>query len=170
MSENSKAQGENSGWDSLPDDIKKSLLMQVSKEMALVADHSRLLVLIAHGFVELLVNTLIDHHLKNSKKILKDNRSYPHATKLLVLNELGIVDDHFYQILDWFRRLRNEAAHRPIFAITEADLAALKVEKFRDPKNFFSFCMNLVGAFWNQHSEIFSPKYGPALSESANEP
>lgn len=151
----------NTGWDSLPDHLKNDLIIQVFKELSLVKDHTRLLVLVTHGFIELLVNALIDHHLKNSKKVTTDSRSYPHSTKLLMLNELGILDDRQYKIFDWFRKLRNKAAHQPIFQVTKAELGNIGPESFKEPENFYNLCVDLIGGFWNQHVPVFGPKYAP---------
>jgi len=158
--DNEKSERE-SGWDNLPEHLKHDLILQVFKELSLVKDHSRLLVLVTHGFIELLVNALIDHHLKNSKKVTSDSRSYPHSTKLLILNELGLLEDQEYKVFDWFRKLRNKAAHQPIFNVTKSELSKIATEEFKDPENFYSLCVALIGGFWNQHVPIFGPKYAP---------
>jgi hypothetical protein len=150
-----------SNWDGLPDHLKDDLFIQVFMEMDLAKGHSRMLVLVTHGFIELLVNTLIKHHAKNHKKILKDTRSYPHSTKLIILNELGILDDGNYKLFDWFRGLRNEAAHKPIFSVTEEHLEKVANEEFKDPNNFHRFCIFLLGGFWNRHVKIFGPVFAP---------
>ena len=88
-----KENKKNDGRDLLQKHLKDALVMQIFKELSLVKGHTRLLVLVTHGFIELLVNALVDHHLKNSKKVTSDVRSYPHSTKILLLNELGIIED-----------------------------------------------------------------------------
>lgn len=159
----------NKEWDDLPEQIKGDLIIQVFRELYIVRDHTRLLVLVAHGFIELLVNALIDHHLKNSKKVTSDSRSYPHSTKLLILNELGVLDDEQFIVFDWFRKLRNRAAHQPIFSVTDSDLSKITSDEYRDPQNFYSLCVALIGGFWNQHIPIFGPKYAPeAVGENNN--
>jgi hypothetical protein len=58
-------------------------------------DDPRLLILVAHGFVELMINALIDDKLKNAKRITSDSRGYSHSTKLLILNEVGVLEGFF---------------------------------------------------------------------------
>ncbi len=143
--------------------LEDALAIQIMKELSIVKDHTRLLVLVTHGFIELLVNALADHYLKNSKKVTSDERSYPHSTKILLLNELGIIEDSQSKVFDWFRKLRNKAAHQPIFYVTKNDLKNLSPKKYRDPKNFYYFCFEFMGGFWNQHIPIFGPKFAPGL-------
>src|SRR4051794_28612572 len=80
-----------------------------------VKGNPRILVLSTNGFLELLVNAVIDTKCKNGKKITSSNRDFSYSTKLLILNEVGLLPDGFYRILDWFRRIRNRAAHEPFF-------------------------------------------------------
>ena len=143
--------------------LKDALVMKISNELSIVKGHTRLLVLVTHGFIELLVNALVDHHLKNSKKVTSDVRSYPYSTKILLLNELGIIEDSQYKVFDWFRKLRNKAAHQPIFQVTKNDLKNISPEKYRETENFYDFCFELIGGFWNQHIPIFGPKFAPGL-------
>ena len=149
--------------------LEDALLTQIMSELSIVKDHTRLLVLVTHVFIELLVNALADHYLKNSKKVTSDERSYPHSTKILLLNELGIIEDSQYKVFDWFRKLRNKAAHQPIFYVTKNDLKNLSPKKYRDPKNFYYFCFEFMGGFWNQHIPIFGPIFAPGLGGEKNE-
>jgi hypothetical protein len=73
----------------------------------------RLNVLVAHGLVELFVNTVIDAKCRNGKRITEDARGYPHSVRLVILNELGLLSDTQLTLYDWFRKLRNRAAHDP---------------------------------------------------------
>jgi len=168
MNNINKNKDTDTGWDSLPEHLKSDLIIQVFKELDLVKDHTRLLVLVTHGFIELLTNALIDHYLKNSKKITADSRSYPHSTKLLILNELGLIDDNQYKTYNWFRRLRNKAAHEPIFHVTKDNLSDIEnPEKYTNPTEFYTMCVNIIGGFWNQHIPVFGPIFAPgAVSEN----
>jgi len=158
-----KKDKKNDGRDLLQKHLKDDLIMQIFKELSLVKGHTRLLVLVTHGFIELLVNALVDHHLKNSKKVTSDGRSYPHSTKILLLNELGIIEDSQYKVFDWFRKLRNKAAHQPIFQVTKNELKNISPEKYKEIDNFYELCIELIGGFWNQHIPIFGPKFAPGL-------
>ena len=145
-------------------------MIKITREITMVKNNNRLLVLVTHGFIELLINALIDHYLKNSKKVTNDGRSYPHSTKLLLLNEVGIIDDNLYKVFNWFRKLRNRAAHQPIFKVNKDDLKNLRPEKYKNPSNFYNLCMEeLIGGFWNQHIPIFGPIFAPGLGGENDE-
>jgi len=160
----------NNGRDLFQKRFDDALLNKITREMAMVKNNNRLLVLVTHGFIELLVNALIDHYLKNSKKVTNDERLYPHSTKLLLLNEIGIIDDNLYKVFNWFRKLRNRAAHQPIFQVIEDDLKNISPEKYKNPSNFYNLCMGeLIGGFWNQHIPIFGPIFAPGLGGEDNE-
>jgi hypothetical protein len=148
----------NAEWDTLPDNLKAELILQVFDELSLVRGHARLLVLTVHGYMELMINALIDHHLKNRKKVANEGLSYPLLSKLLILNELGILRDSEYKVIGWFGMLRNDAVHKPAFEVTEADLRHFSPEKFRDPANFHDLCVDIIGSFWNRHASVFGQK------------
>ena len=118
--------------------------------------------IVAHGFLELLVNSLIDKHCKNGAKINTDGRSYPHSVKLVLLNEMGVLNKSTYKTLNWFRKLRNRAVSKADFKISKSDLAWLP-KRYREPNHFHGFCMELVTDFWNQHVETFHPVFGKNL-------
>jgi len=160
----------NNGRDLFQKRLDDAPMIKITREITMVKNNNRLLVLVTHGFIELLINALIDHHLKNSKKVTNDGRSYPHSTKLLLLNELGIIDDNLYKVFNWFRKLRNRAAHQPIFKVNKDDLKNLRPEKYKNPSNFYNLCMEeLIGGFWNQHIPIFGPIFAPGLGGENDE-
>ena len=125
----------------------------------------RLLVILTHGMVELIVNTLIDAKCKNAKKITKNNRDFPHSTKLTILNEMRWMTDHHYRLLNWFRKLRNDAAHEPFFELTAERLDILTDAKFRDPDHFFALCVFILLDLWAIYSDIVGPVLNPPLYE-----
>ena len=76
---------------------KKDILVSFFNELHKVEDNDRSLVVVSHGFIELLINTIIDAQLKHGKrKITNNNRDYPHSVKLVILNELNIIDNKLY--------------------------------------------------------------------------
>lgn len=95
-------------------------------EVELVSDNPRLSILIINGLMELMVSILIRNQLKHGKKIEEDNRSYSYSTKILILNELGIIGDELFYNMDKLRDLRNRAAHQPFFEIQDSDLEKFK--------------------------------------------
>ena len=132
-------------------------LMQAFLEMQDCKNHSRIVVLVAHGFIELMVNVLIDAHCTNHKRISSSRRDYPHATKLLILHELKIISDDRYKELDSYRDLRNRAAHETVFRIKSDDFSFIKIRraiaehtaKESVAERFFWASLELLGNFWN---------------------
>jgi|SRR5882724_863157 len=158
---------EHSGWEDLPEELRQKVFIQVAKALYDSRGNARSLILIAHGFIELLVNTLIEKKTKNGKK-MANNRDFPHSAKLIILHELGLLTDYRFKTLDYFRKLRNKASHEPLFKI---DLATLKNEfnKFAtnetatvaslQASGLHQFCLLLVVALWTDHSETFVPVF-----------
>jgi hypothetical protein len=84
----------------------------------------------------------------------------------LILNELGIIDDNRYKIFNWFRKLRNRAAHQPLFEVTKKDLQHIGPKKYQDLNNFYDLCiMQIVGSFWNEHVPVFAPLFAPGMGD-----
>ncbi|MCG9775326.1 hypothetical protein L1D49_18800, partial [Vibrio diabolicus] len=79
-------------------------MLQVGDEIGLVKDNPRLLVIVSHSFVEMIVKTLSDHYLPEVK--LKN-----HNQRLEKLRKEQVIDEFQFQVYDWFRELRNKAAH-----------------------------------------------------------
>ena len=135
------------------------------KELIAVEEHHRSLVIIAHGYIELFLNRIIDEKCKHGKKrITKNNRDFPLSVKLTLLNELGLLDDRLFQILDKFRKIRNRAAHEALFSITTDEWPILNngLDRFipgeskRTPNNLAHFCKLLIGTIWNENLDIVS--------------
>jgi len=83
---------------------------------------------------------------------------------LTLLNELNILDDKLFNILDKFRKIRNDAAHEASFMISEVDWQILNkgLDRFiageskRKPDDLPHFCKLLIGTMWNEHLDILS--------------
>ena len=158
--------------ESSQDNSEKNVFQALFPELKKVKDNQRSLVLITHGFIELLLNSIIDNKCKlGKKKITASSRDYPHSVKLVLLYELNYIDKQLYQILDRFRKVRNEAAHEPLFQIKEADSSFFNqsLERFiageskRKPNNLYHFCILLIGTIWNENLDIFMPKFLPNM-------
>ena len=112
-------------WERLPPHLRDSVFWRVAAELDRVKDDERMLVLVTRGFVELLVNTVIDAKCKHAKKITGNNRDYSLSVKLVLLHELGLMSDDNFRRIDTLRKIRNQAAHDPIFRMTTDDLGQL---------------------------------------------
>ncbi|MCE9563336.1 MAG: hypothetical protein K8U57_14945 [Planctomycetes bacterium] len=70
-----------------------SAVARLHHELGRIKDEPRMLILVSSGFLELLVNVVIDAKCKNAKKINENSRDYPFSTKLVLLNEMGLMSD-----------------------------------------------------------------------------
>jgi hypothetical protein len=147
--------------DDLPNTPTDDILGSFFAQLQLVEADNRSLVIITHGFVDLLLNTVLRNECKHGRtKITANNRDYPYSVKLVIMNELDLIDDRLFKILDWFRKLRNRAAHEPFFQVEPVDLefSNKSMDRFVSaaPKqdDLLRFCMYLVGTVWNRHIEI----------------
>ncbi|MCB1243829.1 MAG: hypothetical protein AB7I98_04510 [Verrucomicrobiales bacterium] len=152
----------------LSKDLQTNKSVEIFRELHIVQEHPRMLILVTHGFLEMMVEALIKHHLKNSKKIIKDGRGYPFSTRLLILNEVGVIHDQWYKFLDWFRKLRNRAAHDAIFEVTPKDLAHLH-SSVQSPSNFYPLCLMLVRQFWDEFEDVLAPYLAPDKKTGGDE-
>ena len=159
------------------EDMPNDPVFDFYKELSKVEDNQRSLVIITHGFIELLINTIIISHCKHGKKKITSNRrDYSQSVKLVLLNELNVLDDHLYKILDWFRKLRNKAAHEPFFQLTKEDLdfAKKSMKRFipldepNNLENLNKFCKLLVGTIWNNNLDVLLPVFAPSLAKKKN--
>lgn len=143
--------------------IKNNLGLQIYDELDKVKGHPRVQIFIVHGYLELMVNAIIKNKTKNSKKILTDSRSYSHASKLVILHEMDIINDSDFKVLEWFRKLRNRAAHEPIFTLTDKDLSILIQEKYKRVENFHDLCFALTHILWDKNKDFLYPLFFPNL-------
>jgi hypothetical protein len=118
-----------------------------------------ILVLMTTGLVELLLNQLIRYRCKNHKIILKSNREYPLSVKTVLLHEAKVISDDLFNDLEWFRKLRNKAAHNPFFILDTDDLKRFKRRKFKNPYHFNLICVQLITDILLTDQEIFSKQF-----------
>ena len=143
------------------------LLFKVYEEIMVVDGHPRLVVLVGNGFLEILINTLVKHKLKRGKEVSADWRTYTYAAQLTLLYEAGFLTDKEFSTLDWYRSIRNRAAHEPLFDIDESDFARLGNPAYAGLDKLSRLTTDLVGSIWNKHHELFSPLFadrGPLVA------
>jgi hypothetical protein len=143
-----------------PNDAFVRFLGQIAK----VQHDQRLLILVSHGVLELLVNGLIDTKCKNAKRIASDSRGYPHSARLLILNEIGAISNEQLKQYDAFRRLRNRAAHDPLFSVTTSDLEPFS--QYYQKTNLYLLCTAIVASLWNDHVPVLAARFLPSMSEA----
>src|SRR5258706_7288848 len=142
----------------------KDPILAFLDEIISLKQHPRFQTIVAHGVLELLVNTLIEHRCKHGKKITERTRDYPQSVKLVILHEKRLISDFQYKLYDSFRTLRNKAAHQSQFTLTpelllpfKGTVASDRKTKLDDPTNFHLLCMEIVFDFWNAHVKLFAP-------------
>ena len=143
--------------------LENDPLPKILQELQVMRASHRLCVIAAHGLLELLINTFVEANCKHGKDISSRSRDYTHSAKLVILHELSLITDSEFRQFDWFRKLRNRAAHDPLFEITSADLDLFRGSDYSNPDNFYMVCINLIGGFWNRHVTFFAPKFLPSL-------
>jgi hypothetical protein len=141
------------------DSASQSLLATVLQEFELLQHHPRSCVIVMHGFIELLINTLVEEKCKSGKKMASNNRDYPHSVKLTLLHGLNLLDDESFKKLNWFRKLRNDAAHEAVFSVTPDKLQMLAGTRFADVSHFPLLCMKIFMSLWNKYPDLFSSKF-----------
>jgi len=149
------------------DPANLSLVETVMREFELLQHHPRSCVIVMHGFIELLVNTLIEEKCKTGKKMAENNRDYPHSVKLTILFEMGLLGEEEFKKLNWFRKLRNDAAHEAVFAVTPEKLQLFVGTKFADVSHFPLLCMDIFMTLWNKYADLFSTKFSLKGQEGA---
>jgi len=133
--------------------------MGLSGEIARVKGEPRMLVIVVHGFIELMVNALIDAKCKKARKINENRQDFSHSVKLVILYEMGLLSETLYCHLDFFRGLRNQASHQVVFEVTKNELSWLKNARYREPENFHELCLTILSSFWNKHLRVFEPAF-----------
>jgi len=148
----------------------KDIIAKLVGELSSLPDNPRVLVTVSHCYIELFVHLLATGKCKNSRRIEASNRDYPHSVKIVLLHEAGIITDRQSEVLHWFRKKRNEAAHQVAFSLLPADLTLFRglsgygnAMPLDDPMHFRELCIDIVLGFWNNHVEFFAPLFIPEL-------
>jgi len=128
-----------------------------------VKNNNRHLVIAANAVIELLVTTLVKHHCQNAKSILENRMAYSHAVKLLILNELKVINKKMYGTLKELNRVRNDAAHTAFYRIGDSDMASLSAGVSKRPfptDQLFDLCRMIIFMLWSHHDKIFHKEFG----------
>jgi len=149
------------------DSATLSLVETVLSEFELLQSHPRSCVIVMHGFIELLINVLIEEQCKTGKKVAENNRDYPHSVKLTLLFEMGFLNEEEFKKLNWFRKLRNDAAHEAVFTVTPDKLQLFNGTEFAHISHFPRLCMDIFMTLWNRCPDLFSSKFSPKGHQGA---
>ena len=135
--------------------MKSDYFLQVIDEIGLVKSNPRLLIIVSHSFVEMIVKSLSDYHIPSVKL-------HNHNQRLEKLRKEKIIDEFQFKLYDWFRELRNKAAHTPIFKLEDSDFEPLYGLVKREQlgvNSFYSFSIKLISELWNKHLDELAPLY-----------
>ncbi len=152
----------------LPGSEPSEVTLHFINEVNRVSGDPRLSILVINGFMELLVNILIRKKLKHGKRIEEDSRGYPYSTKIIILNEIGIINDELFNSIDNLRKLRNDAAHQTFFEIKDSDLDKFKPivlgenewKQMVEKQGICGIAILIWGCLWNQYTEIYLEAFG----------
>lgn len=134
------------------------MLPAVLRDLERYRDNHRFLLILSCSFAELLIGTLIEEHCTEGKQINANTRDFSFSARLTLLHEMKILPDIQFQRLNWLRKHRNDAAHKPDFAFTSGSMPSWGGEDHRTPQQLFSLCVNILGVLWNQYVELFREK------------
>lgn len=134
-------------------DVKVELI-PIFHNINKVGQDPRSVLILTNALLEMLVDIIIKHKVKNGKKVLQNNIDFSYSAKLLIINEVGLINDKYYKILESLRKLRNKAAHDPVFILTKSSLSSMPIE-FQDPNVIADSCTTIVAGFWNTYKDIF---------------
>jgi len=109
------------------------------------------LIILVNTILELLVNILIKERVKNKSRIVNGNE-YTHSIKLVILNEKNIIDDILFRDIDALRKIRNKAAHEPVFKLNNDDIKDLQLS---NNDRLYDSCITIIGTLWNQNKNTF---------------
>jgi CRISPR/Cas system-associated endonuclease/helicase Cas3 len=137
---------------------KEGMLPAILKELNQYKNNHRLLLVVSCTFSELMVSTLIEAYCRNGKNINKNTRDFPFSVRLTLLYEMKILNEAEFKSLNWLRKKRNDAAHKPDFKFTNQHLPSWVDENHSNPDKLFSLCINIIGVFWNRHVQLFKEK------------
>lgn len=149
--------------------IPSKILESFFSDIDSVNHKPRFQIIVTGGYLELLVNTLIEHKCKSNGP-----KKFNYANKLVLLHEIGTISENEFEILNAFRDLRNEAAHVAQFTLTPEMIAPF-LKNFKHYKsgrlfgiaNFQQICHVILGGFWNAHTAVFHPYFNPEQIEEA---
>jgi hypothetical protein len=147
---------------------KRNPFLKVLASLRRMSDEPRVLVLVTHGFIELLINAIAEVKCRNASKIINNSRDFSYSAKLTILHEMRVLSDHHYRLLNWFRKLRNESAHDPFFELTPSRLQFMADEKFRDVKNLSTLCQIMLVDLWRSYDTIIGDVFMPDHYETTN--
>ena len=145
--------------------MKKDPLNYFLGEVRECGSHPRSVVLVAHEIIELIVNLLVKNHCNNGKRIIEDTRSYTHASKCVILNELKVLHDDELKLLDRFRKLRNDLVHdvnveidngriKNVIGDWQISLSYNKSSSSKEFKgNVILLCITIVSQIWGSNME-----------------
>nr|OEF39681.1 hypothetical protein OAC_12300 [Vibrio cyclitrophicus 1F273] len=135
--------------------LKSNYMLQVSNEIGVVKDNPRLLIIVSHSFVEMIIKTLCDYYIPGVKLV-------NHHQRLEKLRKEKVLNEFQFKLYNWFRELRNQAVHTPVFRLEASSFAELRgvvKEDLLEVQSFHLFSIKLITELWNKHLDILVPVY-----------
>ncbi len=137
---------------------KGGLFPRVLHDLEHYRNNPRFLLVLSCSFAELLIGTLIEETCKDGKKINDNTRDFPFSVRLTLLREMGHLHDLHFKWLNWLRKQRNDAAHKPDFRFTDERMPEWGGDNHRTVEKLFSLCLNILAVVWNQHTSLYIRK------------
>jgi len=148
-------------------DPNRDISDQFTDSLQRVADDPRATILVGPGFIEAMVSALLEARCKNKSRINENGREFTHSVKLIVLNEMGVIPDVLHERLHHLRKLRNDAAHQPLFVTDDAKITEMAKDVshqghfklYKSP--LFSFMTQCLHELWQLDYDFFEALFAP---------
>lgn len=114
----------------------------------------RTLIMVVSGYLELFTNAIIKANCKNQKRILNDALTYPWSARTVLLNEMGLITDDQLKMIDWLRKIRNEAAHEVFFELTPKLLQKYPQKSPATEEGFRDICTQFLYDWVTSNSDL----------------
>lgn len=115
------------------------------------SENERAAIIFAFSMLEQFVGDL----LKIKSKHPNSYKNLSVFLKMNLLNEIGAISDNEYEAIDWLRKQRNKAAHKPGFKVDQSSIKESWTMSTMTSKTLLqNYLVTTVIGFWNNHSEI----------------
>ncbi len=73
------------------------------------------------------------------------------------MGEIGVLSNHDFRLLTWFRKLRNDVVHNWDFTVTDKHLQLFANPDHRRSDRFGALCATIVRDLWFAHPTVLLP-------------
>ena len=113
--------------------------------------NERAAVILAFSMLEQFVSDL----LKIKCKHPEGYKNLSVSVKISLLHDIGEISNNEYESINWLRRQRNKAAHKPGYKVDRSGIQKKWIAPLLEKMDLLqSYLITAVGGFWNRHPEM----------------